>query len=247
MNVATPVYVYGVVRSGSIRAAPAEGVADAPTELIERDGLAALVSKLPAGQLRARRRDLTRHLQALEQTFAEATVVPCPFGTILASEEVVESHLLGARRDELLGLLERLEGRVQMNVKAAYDEDEILREVVSTEPEIARLRQKTSRLGDAAYYESIRLGELVSAALDRRRARDAESVLGRLLPEAEDAVSEQTADLVVVKASFLVERARLERFDEALDELASEEGPKLRFESFGPLPPTAFASLEARA
>jgi hypothetical protein len=44
-----------------------------------------------------------------------------------------------------------------------------------------------------------------------------------------------------------VERGRLERFDEALDELASREGPRLRFESFGPLPPTAFASLEASA
>jgi hypothetical protein len=245
--VATPIYVYGVVRSGSVEAAPTEGVADVPTELIERDGLAALVSKLPAERLRARRRDLTRHLRALEETFAETTVVPCPFGTVLPSEELVKTHLLGARRDELLGLLERLEGRVQMNVKAAYDEDEILREIVSIEPEIARLRRRTSRLGDAAYYDSIRLGELVAAALERHRARDAEAVLGRLLPEAEDAVSEQTVDLVVLKASFLVERGRLERFDEALDELASREGPRLQFESFGPLPPTAFASLEASA
>jgi hypothetical protein len=245
--VATPIYVYGVVRSGSVEAAPAEGVADAPTELIEQDGLAALVSKLPAERLRARRRDLTRHLRALEETFAETTVVPCPFGTVLPSEELVKTLLLEARRDELLGLLERLEGRVQMNVKAAYDEGEILREIVSAEPEIARLRQRTSQLGEAAYYDSIRLGQLVAAALERHRARDAESVLGRLLPEAEDAVSEQTGDLVVLKASFLVARGRLERFDRGLDELASIEGPRVRFESFGPLPPTAFASLEASA
>jgi hypothetical protein len=244
--VATSVYVYGVVRSGALGAAPAEGVADSQPELVERDGLAALVSKLPNGQLRARRRDLTRHLRALEETFAQATVVPCPFGTVLPSEEAVETYLLEARRDELVDLLDRLEGRVQMTVKATHEEDEILREIVSAEPEIARLRQRTSRLGEAAYYDSIRLGELVSAALEQRRARDAELVLGRLLPEAVDAVSEQTGDLLVARASFLVQRGRLERFDEALEALAASEAPRLRFESFGPLPPTAFASLEAR-
>jgi hypothetical protein len=228
-------------------AVPSEGVADAPTELIEHDGLAALVSKLPAGQLRARRRDLTRHLHALEETFAQTTVVPCPFGTVLPDEETVSSHLLGARHDELVGLLERLEGQVQINLKAAYDETEILREIVSAEPEIARLRSETRGRGDAAYSQSMRLGELVSAALDRRRARDAELVLGQLLPMVEDAVSENTADLLVLKASFLVRRTGLDRFDEALDELAASEAPRLRFESIGPLPPTAFASLEALA
>jgi hypothetical protein len=132
-----------------------------------------------------------------------------------------------------------------MNVKAVYDEDEILREVVAADPRIAALRQKTREGGDAAYYDSIRLGELVSAALAQRRAQDEELVLARLLPEADDAVSEEADEMQVLKASFLVSRERLERFDDALDALAASEAPRVRFESFGPLPPTAFASLEA--
>lgn len=243
----TPVYVYGVTRSGTLEAAPAEGVADAPPESIERDGLAALVSRLPTGQARVRKRDLSRHLRALEEAFAQTTVVPCPFGTVLPDEETVASHLLGARRTELLELLDRLDGRVQMNLKAVYEEEEVLREIVAAEPEIARLRGRTSGGGDAAYYDSIRLGELVSAALERSRARDAELVLGRLLPEAEDAVTEQVTDFQVLKASFLVTRDRLDRFDEKLENLAAGEAPRIRFESIGPLPPTAFARLEALA
>jgi Gas vesicle synthesis protein GvpL/GvpF len=245
--VGSSVYLYGVVRSGALRAAPAEGVADSQPELLEREGLAALVSKLPPGQLRPRRRDLKRHLQALEETFAQATVVPCPFGTVLPSEEAVTRDLLETRRDELLDLLDRLEGHVQMNVKAAYEEGEILREIVSADPEIARLRRKTTGVGDAAYYDSIRLGELVSSALEQRRRRDAELVLAQLLPEAVDAVLEQAGDLMVAKASFLVEQGRVRSFDDALEALATSEAPRLRFECFGPLPPTAFATLEASA
>jgi hypothetical protein len=207
--------------------------------------LAAVVSKLPEGRMRVRRRDLMRHLRTLEAAFESGTIVPCSFGTVLQSEAAVESELLVSRRGELMRLLDRLEGRVQMNVKAVYDEDEILREVVAADPRIAALRQKTREGGDAAYYDSIRLGELVSAALAQRRAQDEELVLARLLPEADDAVSEEADEMQVLKASFLVSRERLERFDDALDALAASEAPRVRFESFGPLPPTAFASLEA--
>jgi hypothetical protein len=194
-----------------------------------------------------RRRDLMRHLRTLEAAFHSATIVPCSFGTVLESEAAVETELLQARRDEVLALLDRLDGRAQMNVKVSYDEDVILREVVAADPRIGALRRRTRERGDAAYYESIQLGELVSAALAERRARDAELVLDRLRSASDDAVSEEPGELHVLKGSFLVSRDQLERFDETLDALAATEGPRLRFESFGPLPPTAFAALEARA
>src|SRR5947199_10199546 len=126
----TAVYVYGVVRADELRAVAAEGVAGTAVELLEHDGLAAVVSKLPAREFRVKRRDLQRHLQVLEEAFAEATIVPCPFGTVLVSEEDVESALLIDRRDQLWAALARLDGRVQLNVKAVYDEEELLRELL---------------------------------------------------------------------------------------------------------------------
>ena len=56
---------------------------------------------------------------------------------------------------------------------------------------------------------------------------------------------EPGGDTTVLKASFLVARERSKRFDAALEELAAAEAPRLTFESIGPLPPTAFAALEA--
>src|SRR5881227_3193193 len=198
----TAVYVYGVVRADELPAVATDGVAGTSVELLEHDGLAAVVSKLPAREFRVKRRDLQRHLQVLEEAFAEATIVPCPFGTVVLSE----------RRDELLAALERLEGEVQLNVKAVYDEEELLRELVQLDPELERLRIATKRLGDAGYYEQIRLGELIAAAVSQRRETDASRLLGQLADSTDDAVVEAGGAYVALKASFLVSRKKLKTF-----------------------------------
>jgi Gas vesicle synthesis protein GvpL/GvpF len=204
-----------------------------------------VTSELKEERLRVRRRDLLSHLRVLETVFAEATLVPCAFGMVLPSREAVETDLLTARRSELLALLERLDGRVQLNVSAVYNEEAVLREIVQNEPEIARQRAQSRALGDAGHFASIRLGELVAAALDARRAADTGRLLDRLAAESDDVVVEPAGDTTVLKASFLVPRDRRERFDAVLDALAAAEAPRLSFEVIGPLPPTAFASLEA--
>jgi gas vesicle protein GvpL/GvpF len=241
--VTAPVYVYGIVRAGSLDTLAVDGVADKPVATIEGDGVAALTSELTDEPFRVRRRDLHRHLDVLEAAFAETTLVPCAFGMVLQSRDAVVDELLGARREELLGLLERLDGRAQLNVTAAYHEDTVLREVVQSEPEIARLREQSRALGEAGHFAGIRLGELVAAALELRRAVDYPRLLDRLAAEADDVLVEEAALPVVLKASFLVPRT--DRFDAALERLAAEEAPRLAFESIGPLPPTAFAALEA--
>jgi hypothetical protein len=182
----------------------------------------------------------------LEEAFEAGTIVPCAFGTLLPSKEAVRRDLLDARRDELLDTLRRLEGLVQLNVRVLYDEDELLREVVSNEPEVARLRDQTRKLGDAGYYERIRLGELVAAAVAARRERDANALYDRLAPLAADIASDEPGEGVALKASFLVERGALKAFDRELGAVAREHARRLVVESIGPLPPTAFAGTEAR-
>ena len=238
-----PVYVYGFVPGGSLAPLDVEGVAGRPVVTIESDGLGALTSELPEGPLRVRPRDLHRHLDVLEAAFAETTIAACPFGTVVESREALEAEVLAGRRAELLALLRRLEGRVQLNVAAAYDLDTVLREIVAGNPEIARLRDHTRGRGDAGHFASIRLGELVAAALAERRAVDAQKVLDSLTPEAEDVLVEPADDETVLKASFLLAADRSVRFERALDALAAAESPRLVLKSVGPVPPTAFATL----
>ena len=233
------------MRSGTSGTFPVDGVADRPVSTIELGGLAAVTSRLTDERLRVRRRDLVRHLHVLESVFAETTIVPCAFGTVLRSQEAVESELLEARREELHALLERLEGRLQLNVKAVYDEETVLREIVESEPEIARLRRQSRALGMRGTSRAS-----ASASSSQRRSASA----GPPTPSACSTVCPPTPTTwsstrrprtSVLKASFLVSRERSGPFDAALDSLAAAEAPRLSFESIGPLPPTAFVSLEA--
>jgi len=231
------------VRAGAIEAPRVDGVSGRPVATIESNGLAAVVSELAEPRLRVRRRDLLGHLRVLESVFDDTTIVPCAFGMVLPSREAVASDFLAARRNELLGLLERLDGRAQLNVTASYDEEEILREIVATDPRVARGRQQTRVLGRAGHFASIQLGELVAGALAERREADGGRLLGRLAAESDDVVAEATDELTVLKASFLVEGP--DRFDAVLEQVAKDEAPRIRFEAIGPLPPTAFAELRA--
>jgi hypothetical protein len=234
-------YVYGIVRAEDIPAVSAEGVAGRPVELVERGDLAALVSPLPPGELRVKRRDLHRHLKVLEEAFAETTIVPCPFGTVVQSEEDVDSLLLSGRRDELCAALETLDGRVQFNLKAVYEEEELLREIVRANPQIKRLRDEA-----ADYRQQLQLGEAVAGLVEQRREADVARLVEQLSRLADDVVvAAGGAEDVALKASVLVPRTQVKRFDARLEELARREHPVIQLEVIGPLPPTAFAEAAA--
>jgi hypothetical protein len=238
----TGLYVYGVVRAEELPAVGAEGVAGRPVELLERGPLAALVTRLPPGELRVKRKDLHRHLRVLEEAFEEATIVPCPFGTVLASEEDIEAELLAGRRDDLLAALSALDGRVQLNVKAVYDEEELLRDIVRMNPELARLRGQA-----AGHAQQVRLGEIVAGFVIERRDADVARLIDGLSQLADDiAVDDPAGEFIALKASFLVARANVKGFDAQLEQLARREQPVIRLEVIGPLPPTAFAEAAAR-
>jgi hypothetical protein len=212
-------------------------------ELVTASQLAALTTTLASSPFRARRRDLRRHLDVLEAAFAETTVVPCAFGSVLPTRAAVQADLLEGRGDELLALFERLDGRAQLNVKVGYEEEAVLRELVGTDPEIARLNARTRGV-PGAYAERVRLGDLIASALAARRGRDAEEVVGAVAEIADDMRAERAELPIVLKASFLVRRERVDRFHASLERLAAERARTTRFESVGPLPPTAFASLQ---
>lgn len=240
-------YVYGVVGSGTLQAVNSDGVSGSSVEIVDGDGVAALVSDLPSRDLRVRRTDLRRHLDVIEEAFRATTILPCRFGTVVESRNDVHDELLAYRREDLLAGLAELKGRVQLNVKATYDEDLLLAAIVARDPQIARLRDATRALGEGAYAERLQLGELVAAAVADQRDTDAARILDTLARKADAVALDEPTPDGALKASFLVERSRLRKFDKSLEDVAAQEQPRLRFDVIGPLPPTAFASAVVEA
>jgi Gas vesicle synthesis protein GvpL/GvpF len=243
---AVETYVYGVVRAGGGPVPETRGIGplQAPLRTVTHGALKAVISDVPAGELGARREDIYRHTEILEALMRGATVLPMRFGTIMPDEQTVAAQLLEARGGELEHLLEALDGRVELTLRATYDES-IFREVVSENPPIQRLNERVqAQSAQAGYYDRIRLGELVSTALQAKRERDAAAILGRLEPLAADMrIGSLAHERSVLNAAFLVEERAVERFDAAADAIAAEHAARMRFRYTGPVPPYSFVEL----
>jgi hypothetical protein len=240
-------YVYGVVDPDA-PAPRGKGIRGAPVRLLAGEGAAALVSDIGEDRVRLGREEVLVHARVLDRALARGTVLPMRFGIVMSGPEEVRDRLLDGHGAELREQLTELAGKVEVRIRATYAEDALLREVIRDHPEIHALRvAMRGRSDDAAYYERIRLGELVAAAVERRRERDAQAIVEALSSVAL-AVEPGRAEheRVAVQASFLVERSRLAEFDEVLEEVAAGFAGRLRFKYTGPLPVHSFVQLAER-
>jgi hypothetical protein len=237
-------YVYGIVEPKA-RAPKASGIAGAPLAVIAGEGASALVSDVPDGKVRMGRHEVLAHAEVLDKAMAHGTVLPMRFGVVMDNPDDVRLELLDRYGEDLRIQLSELAGKVEVNVRATYEEDALFKEVVRDDPEIAGLREAVrGRSQDATYYERIRLGELVAAAVERRREHDAAGIVDALSRETLAVQIDAPAhERVVVSASFLVDRARIDAFDQLLEEVARERAGHMRFKLIGPRAPHSFVEL----
>jgi hypothetical protein len=241
----TAKYVYGVVRAKGAAPPKGAGIRDEPVGVVTHGSVAALTSDVPVDFVEAGREELMAHTRVLEEVMEHAVVLPMRFGVVLPDEETVEYRLLDPFAERLEAQLQEMDSKVEMTLKGIHDQDAILREVISENREIAELREAIHGTPEAAtYYERIRLGELVAAALDDKREAIAPQIIDRLAPLAVDVrVGDPVHERMAVNASFLVERDRLAEFDKAVDQIAKEQADRIQFKSTGPLPPHSFVEL----
>lgn len=231
------VYVYGIVP------------ADAPVDLLEGAGMETTVELVVEGAVGAlveavdpdrplgRRRDLVAHSTVLN-TMAEQgwPVLPMRFGSVVHADAVVED-LLRPQQEHFVELLGQVEGYVQFTLRARYVLDTVLAEIVRENPEVADLRRRTADLPeDASHYERIRLGELVSQAVDVRRQHDAQQIAERLASQAVDAVVREAAGMDgLTEVALLVDSSKQAELERAAEVLAEEYDGRARLSLVGPM------------
>lgn len=244
-------WVYGVVPAGAALQELERRSDHLPKVwIVESGDLGAIVGKMPENEERATRDQALAHARVLEAAAADAPVVPFRFGTIAdGSDEVVATELLEAEHDELMNLLQKVEGCVQMTLKVDYDEDAVLREIVENEPEVDQLRQATQgQAEELSRDDRVRLGEIVSTAVEQRRAADTADILERLEPVVLATVPESLEhEFMVLNAACLVERDRQDEFESAIETVAQERQDRMRFRLLGPMPAYSFIGTEETA
>jgi hypothetical protein len=241
-------WVYGIVSTGvSLKELERRSERLPEVWVVEAGDLAAIVGNAPENDAKATRNQALAHAQVLEAAIVDASVVPFRFGMIVpGGDDQVRTELIQAHHDELAQLLERLEGRLQMVLKVHYIEGELLHEILDREPEIARLQQVTQGVSEeVGRNERVRLGELVNEAVEQQRQRDSAVLLERLKPLSIAVVVDALeSEFMMLNAPFLLERSRMQEFEEAVEEVAREY-PRIRFRLLGPMP--AYNFLEELA
>lgn len=243
-------WIYGVVPAGAALEEIERRDNLPEVWVVEAGDLGAIVGDPPEENAKATRDQALAHARVLEAAIVDAPVVPMRFGIIVpGGDEAVGSELLDARHDELTRLLSKFEDRVQMTLKVSYDDDAVLREIVENEPEAAQLREQARQGSEIETRNArVRLGELISTALEQRRERDKTDIFERLKPVSIAAVDEAVeTEYMVLNAPFLIERDRIEEFEEAVDEVAHQRQGRMHFTLLGPMPVFNFLEVEEPA
>jgi hypothetical protein len=256
------VWSYCVLRAGEPLQPDIAGVDPAhPVKRLEAGDLAALVSRVPLAEFgeEALRRNLNdldwlervarRHETVLEQTLADATIVPLRLCTIFEDEDGVR-RMLDEQRPALSSALELLSGRQEWGVKLLVDREALEAAARDrTEGVDAAADDIDTRSAGGAYMLRRRLERQVREAADRLAVSVADDVHARLQDWATDAVLNppQNRELsghkgeMLLNGAYLVETQKVERLGELVDELQGHYrrlGATL--ELTGPWPPYNF-------
>src|ERR1044071_3708656 len=238
----------------------------ASLELIEAEGLAAVVSAVPlgvygAGAVAAGLTDATwtatralRHERVAEHFARRAGVVPLRFGAIYLKREGVAATL-AERAAQFREVLARLRGREEWGVNVYVERGRLREEVTRLS---ARLREMSERADASAPGQAYLLRKKIEGLRDeearaetRRVARETEETLAEACDAAarlrvlKDEATEQGE--LAARLAFLVRRDAFDAFRAAAEQLAERYTPLgFRFELTGPWPAYNFAVVEER-
>jgi Gas vesicle synthesis protein GvpL/GvpF len=238
----TACYIYGIVAAGTPVPDDLVGIGDTAVKYLEHGAVAAVVGTVTVDRPLGRRADLLAYSNVLDGIAATGAIVPVRFGTVLPTREDVVAELLGPHEEHFVAVLGELEGRQQFNLRARYDEETVLGEVVGENADIAELRERTRDVPeDASYAERVRLGELVARALDGKRADDGDTILEEILPHTVAYNVREGGGLDhLLDVAFLVDADRREDFEAAAEKAGAAMGDRARLRLLGPLAPYDF-------
>jgi len=247
-------YIYCMIATGEERRFDLPAIGGRGNEIysISYQDIAAVVSASPVIKYPISRENTMAHQKVLEELMGDFTVLPVKFGTIAAGKdevnpsERIREEVLKVRYKELKDLLLRMDGKIELGIKAFWNDMEVIfREIVDENGRIRRLREKLfSKPAIQPLGEKTTLGEMVKNALESKKAKEEKDIMDVFKKVCVDQRSNKVfGDQMITNAAFLVEGSRVEEFDGLVNKLAAAYDGRARFKYVGPLPPINFVEL----
>jgi hypothetical protein len=241
------IYVYGLIRAEDDHPISARAVGDPnqPVTIVGSSGIAALVSAIDQPEIMPTRRQMLAHTRVLEAAMADRPVLPMCFGIIVPSPATL-LQVIGPRSQELRGLLGRIDGCIEVALKASWNEQSMWREVAAEHPALAVSgRALMSRGEQQTYYDRIELGRAIGAALEEKRAAARRRLLETVAPFAIE-VKELAPidDAMFAHFALLVEKKTEPALYETVAALERSQSSGLTFRYVAPMPPYNFVTVK---
>ncbi len=246
----TALYLYGLLPPGTaVPAAVLAGLEGVTGPVRTLDGPAAvyLVSDHDGGEILPARRSLVRHTKVLEAAMDAGPLLPARFG-LVAESEAAALEMFAGGGSALADAFTRLSGRVEIGVRISGDRDAALAAVLAEDAALSRDRDQLAAGGRTSHFQRIAMGRRLGEGLARRRAEAEATLIDALLPEAVDHVLRPAeTDLELLRCEFLVDRAKLDTFETALEAAmeaqAFHPGTPLAAKLVGPAPAYNFVDV----
>ena len=208
--------------------------------------VAAVISNSPIKKYPVSRENCLGHQRAVESVMKEGfTVLPVRYCTIAENEEQVKKIL---KRDHarFKSLLSKMKNKVELGLKAIFDEKQIYQNILSKNKEIRLSKERLiNQPLEKTYQERAKLGMMVEAALNGEKDKARTLALRSLEGLAEDCVvNDNYGERMFLNASFLVDRSKEEEFNRKVDELNEKLGQGVKLKYVEGLPPFNFVCME---
>ncbi|MBC7577756.1 GvpL/GvpF family gas vesicle protein [Tardiphaga sp.] len=239
-------YVYAIVRNAPRTPITAPAVAD-PLGAVWVEpigGLAALVSNYTGDEIMPVRRNALAHTRVLEAALPDGPMLPMRFG-VMVDDVAGLKRVIAPREKDLEMLLDDLSGRVEVGIKARWNEDIIWTEIVAAHPELGRVGNRLKRLSKGeGYYDRIDLGRKVEAAISEKRIAEAEKLQRFLDPfVVRQKQLNQTDDMTYFHTAVLVEGNLEPALFEAITRYESVQPHRLILKVISPVPAYNFVAV----
>jgi hypothetical protein len=242
-------YIYGIIREPRLQRFSFPGVGGALVYTINRGGIGAVVSATDLNEIDPTRKNVKAHTMVQEGVMEQYCLLPMGFGMVAADSDEVY-RLLEDNYDGLDSELNRLAGKIEVELKVFWEQEAVVREIQNDNRELTRLKAEVDRARTPGQVRGllIEAGQKVDAIVQDWKTRYAElvySILQDLSCEAK--VHNPVGIKNLLNASFLIDRPQETEFREQVYGLDAKFQGKMNFKYVGPLPPYNFVNLRLEA
>jgi hypothetical protein len=240
-------YLYAIISGCEGRGYGPIGIDGKIVYAISDGCISAVVSDVPNERIRPERRYLAAHHDVLKRLMEESVPLPISFGIIADGAKAIQK-ILSRNRDDFLGQLHRVSGKVEMLLRVTWDVPDIFDYFVRTHAELRSARDKY--LGahrEPSQEDKIELGRMFDRILNEDREMHTERVEEILSPYCFEIKRNRSRnEREVMNLPCLVGQEAQAEFEKGVFEAAKLFDNNFAFDYNGPWAPHNFVEIDLK-